>query len=62
MTRLDLSRPIDLGFKPLKRLAPEKILALSFAAYILAATFVLMLPQATTGGSIGFIDALFTIT
>lgn len=62
MTRLDLSRPIDLGFKPLKRLAPEKILALSFAAYILAATFVLMLSQATTGGSIGFIDALFTIT
>ena len=62
MTRLDLSRPIDLGFKPLKRMAPEKILALSFAAFILIQTLVLMIPQATTKGSIGFIDALFTIT
>ncbi|MGB5107203.1 MAG: potassium transporter TrkG [Candidatus Zixiibacteriota bacterium] len=46
----------------MKRLAPEKILAISFASYILIMTFVLMIPQATKSGSIGFIDALFTIT
>ncbi len=62
MARLDLMHPIEQGFKPLKRLAPEKILALSFAVFILIQTFVLMIPSATTGRSIGFIDALFTIT
>ncbi len=62
MARIDFMRPIELGFKPLKRLAPEKILALSFGGFIFAMTFVLMLPQCTTGGTISFIDALFTIT
>lgn len=61
MARIDFMRPIELGFKPLKRLAPEKILALSFGAFIFVMTFVLMLPQCTKSGSIRFIDALFTI-
>ncbi len=62
MARIDFMRPIELGFKPIKRLPPEKILALSFGGFILVMTFVLMLPKCTTSGSIGFIDALFTIT
>ncbi|MCX6832098.1 MAG: hypothetical protein NT028_08195, partial [candidate division Zixibacteria bacterium] len=44
------------------RLAPEKILVLSFAAFILAGALFLMLPSATTGKSISFVDALFTTT
>lgn len=62
MPRFDLLHPLELGFKPLKRLAPEKILTLSFAGYIIVQTFILMLPQSATGGAIGFIDALFTAT
>jgi trk system potassium uptake protein TrkH len=44
------------------RLAPETILVLSFAAFILVGALFLMLPSATTGKSISFIDALFTTT
>ncbi len=62
MARIQLTRPINVSFKPLKRLAPEKLLALSFAGFILLMTLILMLPQCTTMGSISFIDALFTIT
>lgn len=45
-----------------RRLAPETILVLSFAAFILAGAIFLMLPSATNGKSISFVDALFTTT
>lgn len=41
---------------------PERLLVFSFLALILAGTAVLMLPQASTGAPLGFIDALFTAT
>ncbi len=62
MPRIQITRPLEITFKPLKRLQPEKTLALSFALFILGMTFVLMLPGCTVGGRIDFIDALFTIT
>lgn len=44
------------------RLAPEKMLVLSFALFILVGALVLMVPAANTDGSISFVDALFTTT
>lgn len=49
-------------FRPIRQLGPEKILVISFAAYIILVSLLLTIPQATTGGSMDFIDALFTIT
>ncbi|MCC6961804.1 MAG: hypothetical protein IT585_00985 [candidate division Zixibacteria bacterium] len=62
MAKIQLTRPIVVTFQPLKRLAPEKIVVFSFAAFIFLMTLVLMLPQCSTRGPIGFIDALFMIT
>lgn len=39
---------------------PARVIALSFALTILLGSFLLMLPPATVGGSMRFIDALFT--
>jgi trk system potassium uptake protein TrkH len=39
---------------------PARVLVLSFALTILIGSFLLMLPLATVGGSMRFIDALFT--
>ncbi len=46
----------------IRRLEPETILVLSFAAFILGGALLLMLPGATTDNSISFVDALFTTT
>ncbi|MEA1914344.1 MAG: TrkH family potassium uptake protein [Campylobacterota bacterium] len=43
-------------------LTMERILVLSFAVFILSGTFMLMLPQATNGSPLKFIDVLFTAT
>ncbi|MBN1348507.1 hypothetical protein JXJ21_03795 [candidate division KSB1 bacterium] len=43
-------------------LTMERILVFSFTGFILLGAFTLMLPQATNGSSLGFIDALFTST
>lgn len=50
------------GFRRAHRLAPEKILALSFAGFILLGALLLMTPAATTDKPISFVDALFTTT
>ncbi len=46
----------------LRFLKSTDLLILSFAGAILAGSIILMLPQSTTGGSLAFIDALFTAT
>ena len=46
----------------LRFLKSTDLLILSFAGAILAGSIILMLPRSTTGGSLAFIDALFTAT
>lgn len=46
----------------LRKMSPVQVLALTFLALILTGTFLLMLPWATTGEQVGFVDALFTAT
>lgn len=41
---------------------PAQLFVISFVLIILLGSFFLMLPRATTGGSISFIDSLFTST
>ena len=53
--------PQQLGSK-FQKLAIEQILVLSFGMFILAGSLALLLPAATTGPPLGFIDALFTST
>ncbi len=45
-----------------RRFAPETVLVMSFAAFILLGALFLLLPSATTGRSLSFVDALFTTT
>ncbi len=40
----------------------ERLLVMSFGVFIFAGALLLMLPQATKGSPLGFIDALFTAT
>ena len=42
--------------------SPIRVLIASFLALILSGTLLLMLPRASTGGNISFVDALFTAT
>ena len=44
------------------KFTPERLVVLSFGLFIFANTFLLMLPQATVGPPLGFVDALFTAT
>lgn len=44
------------------RMSPAQILALTFLGLILMGTALLMLPWASTGAPVGFVDALFTAT
>lgn len=44
------------------RMSPAQILALTFLALVLTGTALLMLPWASTGAPVGFVDALFTAT
>lgn len=50
------------NFAKAKFWAPSRILIFSFFLIIIAGTFLLMLPQATQGKALSFIDALFTST
>ena len=43
-------------------LHPVQIIVLSFLSAILLGTFLLMLPQASTGEPLGFVNALFEAT
>ena len=50
------------GSKITRYFTPARVMLLSFAGIILLGALLLLLPQATTGAGISFIDALFTAT
>ncbi len=50
------------GSKIMRYFTPARVLLLSFAGIIILGTLLLLLPQATTGEGISFVDALFTAT
>ena len=56
-------KPITLQWAAvLRKQPPARILLLSFMSMIALGTLLLMLPQASTHGSLRFVDALFTAT
>jgi trk system potassium uptake protein TrkH len=57
-----MARPISARLKALRFLAPTRLLLASFAGAIALGSAALMLPGATTGRGLRFVDALFTAT